>query len=208
MLNYLHDIRNKLTIVSGHTNRLAQKYNADDFVVIKTNLVRINELINEAYEAHISEKKFQLEKVELNHFIKRVELLIDALDLNYSLKIKNELHEFDLHPVADQKVFYSVPFIIPIIENALDNAVKANSSQLIIRAQVIDCAFVLELVDNGSGICLNTKENSVTEQSALPHGLGKNIMSENMKKLNGKISWTPRMDASGMIVRLSFPLTF
>ena len=70
MLNYLHDIRNKLTIISGQATILARKYdNHTDFLPIISNVSRINELINEAYVSMSEHNNPQLQKLSFNEFL-------------------------------------------------------------------------------------------------------------------------------------------
>ena len=64
---------------------------------------------------------------------------------------------------------------------------------------------IYEIVDNGTGKQQQDEYTSVNDVSIIPHGIGKEIMIQNMKNLHGKVEWARRMDQSGMIVRLYFP---
>ncbi len=210
MLNYLHDIRNKLTIISGHATFLARKYdNHKDFLPIISNVSRINELINEAYVSMSEHNNPQLQKLSFNEFLKQIDLLLESLALNYSIEINNGINAFSGPVHENRRIELSMDPLISVIENAVDNAFKASATKLIFHVIQVDENAILEIIDNGIGINLTPTKSQLLlkENTLIPHGLGKNIMMENMKKLNGKISWAPRTDSSGMIVRLTFPMT-
>ncbi len=210
MLSYLHDIRNKLTIISGHASLLAHKYaNEKDFLPITANVTRINELINHAYESMLEHSNERLQNITLKEFLRLTDLLIEALSLNYSIEINNGISAFRDPVNQNAKLLFSKDALISVLENAIDNAVNASATKVIIHIIQIDEDVILEIIDNGSGINLSTPSSRalLKDNSLIPHGLGKKIMNENMKKLNGKITWAPRMDSSGMIVRLTFPMT-
>ncbi len=207
MLSYLHDIRNKLTVISGHTTRLAKKYNDEEFVSIKTNLIRINDLINEAYEEYTQHKDMMGLTIETGEFLSQVELLVDALTLSFPIEIKNQVAQARLETKASVSV--NINLLVQVLENAIDNSIKANSTKIYVRMLEGDRACIVELVDDGSGVSpIQVQAPDYNrDQTSIPHGLGKKIMVENMSKVGGKVEWLPRMDGSGMIVRLYFPLT-
>ena len=203
MLNYLHDIRNKLTLISGHTMLLSKKYGEEEFIPIKTNLFRISELINDAYRS-TSEFK-QAENTPLNkiEFVRQLDLLADTMQLLYPLHIKNEVRDFVSND--EFSIEFNNTLLVQVLENALDNSVKASSHKVIIRLLEVDKHCIFELVDDGSG---KAKVNDLKDISIIPHGIGKEIMIRNMQKMGGRIEWSSRLDYSGMIVRLYFPKKF
>lgn len=209
MLNFLHDIRNKITMLNAHTSRLSKKYNDDEIMQIKTTILRMNELINDAYEQFSeseSTREFPMGKndsLQLKEFAQKVESLIKNISQTFSIEIKNQINTTFYND--DSLVQYNPRLLLQVLENAFDNSLKANSSKIIVRVIENESYCIIELVDNGSGISPIVKLNPV--HTVIPHGLGKKIMQENMRKMNGKVEWSPRMDGSGMIVRLLFPFS-
>lgn len=203
MLNYLHDIRNKLAVVTAHTSRLHRKYNDEEFMMIKTNLIRINDLINEAYQNSIEKKQDELQCVSVMDFVNQLDLLIEALALSYAVEFKNQIAKAVIQDAKN--VNMNIHLLSQALENAIDNAIKANSSKIYIQLYEADRMITIEMIDNGNGI--TTERKPVQDQSCIPHGMGKQIIQENMRKMGGTAQWVPRMDSSGMIVRLSLPST-
>ncbi|MBY0415698.1 MAG: hypothetical protein K2Q18_16105 [Bdellovibrionales bacterium] len=201
MITYLHDIRNKLALISGHTSLLAKKYGEDDFNPIRTNLMRINEIINDAYrfmQQQLDQENLSLSEIE---FIKQLDLMTDAVALLYPIELKNEVHDY--HPRGKFEVDFDIGLMFQVIENAIDNSLNAKATKISIRMLESGNQCIYEMVDNGS-----LKDNTpkvVIENSVIPHGVGKEIMTQNMEKVGGKVEWTRRIDHSGMIVRLYFP---
>lgn len=201
MLTYLHDIRNKLTLISGHTSILASKYGEEDFLPIKTNIVRITELINDAYrhlKEGITEESQSLTPVE---FVKQMDLFTETVELLFPIEIKNEV--LDYRPKNNFQIDFNTGNVFQVIENAFDNSAKARSSKIIVRLVETVSHCVYEIIDNGQGK-LET-ESMIEEASIIPHGIGKEIMTKNMEHINGKVEWSRRLDQKGMIVRLYFP---
>lgn len=201
MLTYLHDIRNKLTLISGHTTILSRKYGEEDFHAIRTNLIRINELINDAYrfmQEGYEECKLSFTPIE---FIRQMDLLTETISFLYPVEVVNETRDY--RPKDDFKIDFNINLIFQVIENAIDNSVKAKSTKLIIRLLETGNNCVFEIVDNGME--KKQADSAFEEISIIPHGIGKEIMNENMRKVQGKIEWARRLDNSGMIVRLYFP---
>lgn len=201
MLNYLHDIKNKLALISGHTSILEKKYGEDDFTPIRTNIMRVNDIINDAYrfmQQQLDDSNVTLSNID---FIKQLDLMTDAVALLYPIEVKNEVHDF--HPRGTFEVEFDIGLIFQVIENAIDNSLKAKATRLNVRMLESGNFSIFEIVDNGT-----QKENSpkvVVAGSIIPHGVGKEIMIQNMQKVGGKVEWTRRIDHSGMIVRLYFP---
>lgn len=201
MLTYLHDIRNKLTLISGHTTILSRKYGEEDFHAIRTNLIRINELINDAYR--FMQEGYQESQISFTpiEFIRQMDLLTETVSFLYPVEVINEIRDY--RPKNEFIIDFNINLIFQVIENAIDNSVKAKSTKLIIRLLESGNNCVFEIVDNGME--KKQAETAFEEISIIPHGIGKEIMNENMKKVQGKIEWTRRLDNSGMIVRLYFP---
>lgn len=200
MLTYLHDIRNKLTLISGHTAILANKYGEEDFLPIRTNLVRISELINDAYrhlKEGMSEHKLHLSPHE---FVKQLDLFTETIEILFPLEIKNEV--LDYRPKNTFNIDFHINQVFQVIENAVDNSVKANSSKVIIRLVETVSHCVYEIIDNGTG---KVETSYIEDASIIPHGIGKEIMMRNMELVQGKVEWAQRLDQKGMIVRLYFP---
>lgn len=207
ILNYLHDIRNKITIVNSHTLLLSRKYNDEEINVITTNMMRINDLVNEAYKEfkllpELKQNSINNDEITLKEFASKLDLIIESIALGFPLEINNLIPSSALN--GSFKVAFNLQSLMQVLENAIDNSLKANSSKLTVRMSEQEANCIVELIDNGSGISPLGK--TMTDSSAIPHGLGKKFMLENMKKMNGSVEWTPRMDGSGMIVRLYFPI--
>jgi len=208
MLNYLHDIRNKITIINAHTAQLSRKYHDDDINVIMINLMRINDLVNDAYKEYKHGKTSDHQpnnnvEMSLKEFACKIDLIMESLALSFPLEIQSKITPTTFNK-PNSKVTFNVQLLMQVIENAVDNSLKASSSKLTLGIQEEDEKCVVELIDNGSGICQQTQ--ATIDSSVIPHGLGKKFMLENMTKMNGNIEWCPRRDGSGMIVRLHFPL--
>ena len=204
MLTYLHDIRNKLTLISGHTALLSKKYNEEDFAPIRTNLSRINEIINDAYRFMQTQLDQAPNAISETDFIKQLDLMTDAVALLYPITMKNEVRDF--HPRGKFEVDFDIGMIFQVIENAIDNSLKAHATKLNIRLLESGDNCIYEIVDNGTKKQVATEAaNQAPEDSIIPHGIGKEIMLENMNKVHGRIEWTRRLDQTGMIVRLYFP---
>lgn len=202
MLTYLHDIRNKLTLISGQTTILSRKYGEEDFLPIRTNLVRISELINDAYRSLKNNNDDRLIVYTSQEFIGRMDLLTETAQILFPIDFKNETCDF--LPKISFNVEFNIGDTFQVIENAIDNSISANSTKLIVRLFETTTHCIYEIVDNGTG--KNTQETSYLEGSSIiPHGIGKEIMMQNMEKIRGKIEWARRLDNSGMIVRLYFP---
>ena len=202
MLTYLHDIRNKLTLISGQTVILSKKYGEEDFLPIRINLVRISEIINDAYRQlsdNNSEKLLYLDPQEL---MRQLDLMTETAQLLFPANFVNEVSAYI--PKKDYKIEFSIGHIFQVIENAIDNSLKANSTKIIIRLFETSTHCIYELVDNGTGKS-PVESSSIESSSIIPHGIGKEIMMQNMQRIGGKIEWTRRLGNDGMIVRLYFP---
>lgn len=206
MLNYLHDIRNKLTLISAQTAILSRKYGEDDFFPIKSNLVRISEIINEAY-GQMNESNDNKNEVPFfctsEEFINQMDLLTEAAIELFPAEITNDVKKYV--PKFDYKIEFNSEKVFSVLENAIDNSIKASSTKLVARVFETTTHCVYELVDNGTGKKEKTETASFEVTSNIPHGIGKEIMIQNMIKIKGKVEWTRRIDFSGMIVRLYFP---
>jgi len=207
MLNYLHDIRNKITIVNNYTALLSRKYNDEEINVITANMIRINDLLNEAYKEfkllpELEQNTIKNDEITLKDFENKLDLIIDSISLGFPLSINNLISSTQINGAA--KIVFNMQTLMQVLENAFDNSLKANSSKLSVRLSIQETNCIVELIDNGSGI--SPLATAVKDSSTIPHGLGKKFMSESMKSLNGSVEWTPRMDGSGMIVRLYFPI--
>lgn len=202
MLTYLHDIRNKLTLISGQTAILSKKYGEEDFLPIRTNLVRISDIINDAYHHLNDGKESGPILFTPKEFIRQLDLLVDAAQLLFPLEFTNDVRSYN--PKKFFNIEFNVNQIFQVIENAIDNSLKANSTKLIVRLFDTNSHCIFELVDNGTEKN-SPEENSYEVSSSIPHGIGKEIMINNMENHHGKIEWIRRLDDSGMIVRLYFP---
>jgi signal transduction histidine kinase len=203
MINYLHDIRNKLTLISGHAAILSKKYGPEDFVPIQTNIMRINDLVNNAYShlcADDSEVRTSL-TTSTKDFLAQMDVLVDALKLIFPLEIQNEVLDFKPNP--DWKLLHNIDLILQIMENAIGNSINANSTKIYVRVLEVDSKCIIELVDNGQG---RKEPLPLQKASVIPHGIGTKIISKNMTTMNGKAEWIPRLDNTGMILRLYFPM--
>lgn len=201
MLTYLHDIRNKLTLIAGHTSILSKKYGDEDFQPIKTNLSRISELINDAYR-HLKEESEDLKSTySPTEFANQLHLMAESARGLFPVDIKNEVQDYKTRESYEVEV--NPKLIFQVIENAIDNSFKAKSTKVIIRLLDTGPNCILELVDNG--VEKSTTMTSPVEMSLIPHGIGKEIMINNMLDAGGKVEWIRRLDNSGMVVRLYFP---
>lgn len=205
MINYLHDIRNKLTLISGQATILSRKYGPEDFVPIQTNIMRINELVNNAY-TYLSTNDSTppvLQTSSTNEFLMQLNVLVETLKLIFPLEIVNEVLDFKTN--QDFKICHNNDLILQIMENALGNSIDANATKIYTRVLEVDSKCIIELVDNGQGRA--KEQHPLQKASVIPHGIGTKIITKNMTDMNGKAEWIPRLDSSGMILRLYFPMT-
>lgn len=205
MINYLHDIRNKLTLISGHTSLLAKKYGAEEFAPINTNIMRINELVNEAY-LHLNADKDSAccLSATIKDFLNHLDGLANALKLTFPIEIQNEVTDY--RPATDFEIDYNANNLFQILENAIGNSLNANATKVYVRVLDVGNFCIMELVDNGHGKSKETPE--LQKASLIPHGLGTKIITKNMQNMNGKAEWAPRFDGTGMVLRLYFPIKF
>lgn len=203
MLTYLHDIRNKLTLISVHTALLSKKYGEEEFFPIRTNLVRISELINDAYRELQRTNEYPPIMYTPQELVRQMDLLTETAQLLFPVQIKNETRDYK--PQDFFHIELNIQQVFQVIENALDNSVKAQSTKIIIRLLDNGTHCIYEIVDNGTGKQQQDEYTTVNDVSIIPHGIGKEIMIRNMKNLHGKVEWARRMDQTGMIVRLYFP---
>ncbi len=203
MLTYLHDIRNKLTLISGHTALLSKKYGEEEFQPIRTNLVRISELINDAYR-HLQESHNHSPLMYTpQEFIRKMDLLTETAEILFPVELKNETRDYK--PQDFFHIEFDIQKIFQVMENAFDNSVKAGAIRVIIRLLDNGTHCIYEIVDNGTGKHDKEAYTIINDVSIIPHGIGKEIMIANMKEVHGKVEWARRLDQSGMIVRLYFP---
>lgn len=201
MLTYLHDIRNKLTLIAGHTTLLAKKYGEEDFAPIRTNLSRISELINDAYR-DLKDEGDQVNSTYTSaDFINQMDSMVEAARALFPVSIQNEVKDYRRN--NNFLIELNPKLIFQVIENAIDNSCKARSTKIIIRLLETDSFSILELIDNGNEKA--TTMSSPVAVSIIPHGIGKEIMINNMLKAHGRVEWSRRLDNSGMVVRLYFP---
>jgi nitrogen fixation/metabolism regulation signal transduction histidine kinase len=181
------------------------KYGEEDFLPIKTNVLRINDIVNDAYGQLTVTKNNSgtIDTLPVRDFLKKIDVLVDALKLIFPVCFKNEIEDFE--PSGDFKLSYVISNLIQIMENAVGNSVAANADTVYIRLLETDKHFVIELVDNGTG---KNKNNNLTikEYSAIPHGIGTQIIETHMRGVNGRAEWRKRFDQDGMILRLYFPM--
>lgn len=180
---------------------LSKKYGEEDFAPIKTNLTRISELINDAYR----DLKDEADQVNSTYtpvdFINQMDSMVEAARDLFPVYIQNEVKDY--RPGKQFHIELNPKLVFQVIENAIDNSCKARSTKIIIRLLETDSFSILELIDNG--VEKATTMSSPVAVSIIPHGIGKEIMINNMIKANGRVEWSRRLDNSGMIVRLYFP---
>lgn len=210
MINYLHDIKNKLGIILGHTMILEKKYgeNHADFVMIKNNVFHINQLINDAYREHQTKESHEITEVSVGTFLFQVVHQIDSIVVRNSIEILRE--KFDNNFDVDFNLQYNGHLIDQIFENAIDNSIKANATKIVFKLVHGANYLAIDIIDNGVGLVCEkelTESSSVVsmDNSLIPRGLGKKIMIQNIRRLNGNIEWAQRKRVKGTVVRLYFP---
>lgn len=206
--NFLHDIRNKLTILSGHSSKLSKKYGDVDFTVIAMNIARINELVNELYQCSERKRTYDLDSHEIKDFMFRLVAMTEVLSAQFSINIKcSILHSFQ---PKNEFIKINLKLLRQILENAVDNSLKAKSSVIDIYLLREKNNYIIDFVDNGVGINSHqigsSISTSVSDSSLVPHGMGTKIMFQNMKKMDARIEWTPRVGSRGTVVKFIFPI--
>lgn len=203
MISCLHDIRNRLAIISAHTSLLAKKYGEEDFIPIKSNVSRINVLINDAYERLQDSSNLNIQQIELNEFANQMHIILKGIEELFS-SYKNDLIAPELTKLGSGKIEFNSSLMNQILENAIGNSVKANATKIHVRLFEFKDECIIEVVDNGSGFKDN--DQFLETYSKIPHGLGTHVIMQNMKTLKGKTIWKERLDSKGVILRLVFSI--
>lgn len=194
----LHDINNKLMLIMWHILKLKKEHTGVNFHPLEENIERIKDLVSIVYEGIAKPIFYNLEMVKVSKFKELINYELVKLSSSYPLTIKNEIEDLNFH--KDLATMIELGLIRQIMENIFDNSYKADSNTLIIRLIEVNENLVLEFVDNG-----NEKMGdifSTMKKSAIPNGIGSNLMRNNALLMSGKITRTPRLDTHGMVVRL------
>jgi signal transduction histidine kinase len=186
---------------------LAKKYGAEDFTPINTNIMRINDIVNSAYiHLHAKEETKQaITNSSIKDFLDSMDVLVDAVKLIFSVEIQNEVLDFR-PPAKNIEITKSIDLILQIMENAVGNSINANATKIYVRVLQVDTNCIIELVDNGVGGKPKEESPLLQKTSLIPHGIGTKIITKNMSDMNGKAEWHSRLDNTGMILRLYFPM--
>lgn len=198
----LHDIRNKLTIIKGHSFKLSRKYVDEEFTPIVININRINELINEFYLRANKEKKPLIGNYEIKDFIIQLSAMIEVLSLQFSITIKSFI--FQDTQLQNEYIKLCPKLLRNIIENAIDNSIKAQSSEINIYLIRENINYTVDIIDNGHGFY--SSQFIERDNSLIPRGLGTKIMKKSMKKMKATVEWLPRVGDRGTNVKLIFPI--
>lgn len=194
----LHDINNKLMLMMWHILKLQKEHTSVNFNPLVENVERVKDLVSLIYEGIAKPTFYNLEMVKISKFKELINNELAKLSSSYPLTIKNEIDDLNFH--KDLATMIELGLVRQIMENIFDNSYKAESNTLIIRLIEVNDCVILEFIDNGSEK-LGDIFNMMTK-SAIPNGIGSNLMKNNALLMSGKITRTPRLDTHGMVVRL------
>jgi PAS domain S-box-containing protein len=199
-----HEIRNPLTAVRGFLQLLKDRHpeSQKQFEIMLSEIDRANTIITEFLDL-AKTKPEKLVKEDLNEVIATIYPIIQARAFACDMQITLELQSIP-------ETCLSVPEMRQILLNLLNNAIDASPprSTIFIRTKVLGDEVVLEVEDEGSGVCPDMLPRLGTPfLTTKPHGtgLGLAITYNLVKILNGRV--TVRSDSSGTLFTVHIPIT-
>ncbi len=190
--NIFHDLRTPLTSIIGYLDLAKNKISSKEeiyqyLVTAEKNSLRLKKLISDLFlhsKIISNDIKMDLHDVNIKILLNQV-LELKAYPVNFINKLDNT------------KILANVDHVCRIIENLLDNARKyANKEkEITLCTYQHEDSVVVELT-NFTEEDLSTKINLLTKRlytadenkNDLSSGLGLSIVSELMKKMNGKLN--------------------
>lgn len=179
-LSYVHDLKNKLTLLYAISKKARQSQPLSDD---KVNAVieRINEILkilssdfDFETEGVISLKSYGLN--ELNEFIlsaiNKVKLLYPEISIEYSKLCEN----------WNNKINFDKDLLYQVLENAIENSNNAQARKIELSLLKENEFIVIKLSDNGEGF----KNDIVDPRLPANQVCGINIIRQNMKRMNGE----------------------
>ena len=204
-----HDIRNKMTVVRGRAELLAEQVDGDSRYHVEQildNSERVIEITKEA--RHVAETLAETEEIDL-----------ESIELAETLKTEiADLRE--MYPASEVSVTGDIPdvtvtandFLSSLFRNVLTNAVVHNdrpTPEVGVSATVTDDTVVVDIADNGPGIPDEVQETVFEEERFAPdqdgHGVGLYLVNSLVNQYGGDIR-VETSEAGGTVVSIELPL--
>ena len=204
-----HDIRNKMTVVQGRAELLAEDVDEDSrghVDQILDNSERVIEITKEA--RHVAETLAETEEIDR-----------EAVDLADTLRTEiDDLRK--MYPEAEVRVDGAVPdvsvtandFLSSLFRNVLTNAVIHNDRprpEVDVSATVTDDTAVVDIADNGPGIPAEVRETVFEAERFAPdkdgHGVGLYLVNSLASQYGGDID-IDTSGSRGTVVSIELPL--
>lgn len=195
-LSYVHDLKNKLTLLYAISRKASQTENLSDD---KVNAVidRINEILT----ILSSDFDFESEGIisllpygqnDLDEFItfsiNRMKPLYSNISIDY-LKLAESW---------DEKIHFDKDLLYQVIENAVENSNNAQAKKVELSLLKEKQFVVIKISDNGTGL-----KNIVNPRLPNAQVCGINIIQSNMKRMNGEAVYGPS-SSGGVSLTLRF----
>ncbi len=158
-----HDIKTPITTICGYSRMLNEGMIEDDdkrqryYDTIYKKAERVSELIDDLFKfvkLESADYKLSKEKTDFVEFIRKIvaEYYDEMEEKHFELDIR--IPEKEIYLSFDKKL------MVRAISNIISNAIKYNPEGTKVRIEImeIDKEVILEIGDNGIGICENIKE--------------------------------------------------
>lgn len=195
-----HNVLNKIAIIKGHTDVLAEKYDIQDdehVEIITENSVDVEAVVN---NVRVIVQAFTAEtSLEARGLLAPIRSEIDAIERTYEdVEVEVDVPD-DLSVVAGGLLRY-------VFQNVLDNAVVHNDSespQIEVTTERTDDEVRVRIADNGPGIPDRIRSGFSDGDLQANHGVGLYLVDTLMEEYGGSLEFgenTPR----GAVVTLTF----
>ena len=140
----------------------------------------------EKYKSLTDLPKLKLEKLNLNHLISQIEILLKEELTSRKILLESELQPKDLSISVDKKLMEQV--FINLIKNSMQSI--GNNGLIQIKSEKKDSKIIIQIIDNGPGISREILDNifipffSTKEGGS---GIGLNISQQIIKKHQGSM---------------------
>lgn len=188
MKKIIHDLKNKLCILSGQSFRLGKKYGKDEVAVIETALQQIDELLEKLIQTVSDELDSEKKTYTLKEFIFQLRTSINKTSQAKSIEV-NSYIDFAGELEGKDELSFDLQLFNEAIENVFKGALESQSRTIDVYMMKFNNIVTIQFIASGS-----------EKLSMSPR------LTEVMEKLNAKVKIIPRTDEPGMIIKLLFPV--
>lgn len=198
----VHDLNNKITVLSGNMARLASKeqskFTDASFLAIER-ISEISRMISNTLQSNgIEEVRVDAEADFINSYL-------NTLSRTYDIEITHDLE------TTRNKVTLKVdfPMIQRVIENIVENAKNAGATTIHIKDRLIGKYVQTIFVDNGRGIPEDKVKYIGTGYSTTEgygHGNGTSFAKSVIEKHGGSLDWGNNLGGKGAMVVMQLPI--